>query len=265
MTPISPAIEIGFRCIRACSHIARIVPLVALALLIAVGFATPVAAAGENEHTSAVVGVVRDDATNLRSGPGRDYEQVARLDAGQQLQLFGRYQDWVQVAVAKVGKGWVQRDLLRLKTGQFDKLPVIKKAGNLIKAEKWLWPTRGSISSPFGRRTEPFKSFHNGIDIANRAGTPIRAVRSGTVIEAGWCSGFGYCVKVQHDQGFISVYGHLLRMPTVKRGEEVQAGQKIGLMGMSFDRKGGGYVTGVHLHFTLKLNGTVVNPLKYLP
>ena len=111
----------------------------------------------------------------------------------------------------------------------------------------------------------PFRSFHNGLDIANRKGTPIRAARAGVVIEAGWCSGYGYCVKIRHSGGFSTIYGHLKSQPVVSVGDEVAAGEVIGGMGMTFDRKGGGAVTGVHLHFTVMLNGKAVSPLKYLP
>jgi murein DD-endopeptidase MepM/ murein hydrolase activator NlpD len=129
----------------------------------------------------------------------------------------------------------------------------------------WVWPTRGSITSPFGWRFVPFRSFHDGLDIANVAGTPISAARAGKVIEAGWCSGFGYCVKINHGDGMVSIYGHMLRQPSVRVGQSVDAGDNIGLMGSSFDRSGGGYSTGVHLHFTVKINGSVVDPLKFLP
>jgi murein DD-endopeptidase MepM/ murein hydrolase activator NlpD len=107
--------------------------------------------------------------------------------------------------------------------------------------------------------------FHDGLDIANKAGTKVYAARAGTVSEAGWCSGFGYCVKIDHGDGVTTIYGHLLKRPPVRRGEAVSAGDMIGLMGSTYDASGGGYSTGVHLHFTIKVNGKAVNPLKFLP
>jgi murein DD-endopeptidase MepM/ murein hydrolase activator NlpD len=106
---------------------------------------------------------------------------------------------------------------------------------------------------------------HNGVDIANRKWTPITAARAGTVIEAGWCSGYGYCVRIAHGDGFVTEYGHLAAHPRVRRGQRVGAGTLIGSMGSTYDRRGGGYSTGVHLHFTVKRYGLAINPLKYLP
>jgi murein DD-endopeptidase MepM/ murein hydrolase activator NlpD len=107
--------------------------------------------------------------------------------------------------------------------------------------------------------------FHNGIDFANVAGTPIYAARYGRVFEAGWCSGFGYCVRIDHGGGVISIYGHMLKRPVVQVGNIVDMGDLIGLMGSTYDAAGGGFSTGVHLHLTIKINGKYVDPLKYLP
>ncbi len=85
------------------------------------------------------------------------------------------------------------------------------------------------------------------------------------MIETGWCSGYGYCVKLDHGGGFTSEYGHLDGEPPVQLGQQVSAGTIIGLMGTTYDLEGGAYSTGVHLHFTIKRNGAPVDPLKYLP
>jgi murein DD-endopeptidase MepM/ murein hydrolase activator NlpD len=61
------------------------------------------------------------------------------------------------------------------------------------------------------------------------------------------------------------VYGHLLKKPPVRPGDVVDMGDFIGLMGSSYDAAGGGYSTGVHLHFTIKVGGKAVDPMKYLP
>ncbi|KPV53506.1 hypothetical protein SE17_09295 [Kouleothrix aurantiaca] len=83
--------------------------------------------------------------------------------------------------------------------------------------------------------------------------------------ESGWCSGFGYCVKIDHGGGVVTIYGHMIKKPPVKVGQVVDVGDLIGYMGSTFDRSGGGYSTGVHLHFTVKVNGKAVNPLQFLP
>lgn len=221
---------------------------------------------GEDQiaHLSAVsAGIVRESDTNLRTGPGRDYPRVGYLEAGRRLELLGRYKDWVKLEAGSLGIGWVRGDLIGLTSADLDALP--EDTDFPPPPPVWVWPARGTFTSAFGWRSVPFRSFHDGIDIANSAGTYIYAARTGRVIEAGWCSGFGYCVKIDHGDGMSSTYGHMLKQPVVSAGQTVEVGQHIGYMGSTFDRSGGGYSTGVHLHFTVKLNGMAVNPLNYLP
>lgn len=208
-------------------------------------------------------GVVQETDTNLRSGPSRDYPRLGTLDAGRRLKLLARHEQWVKVEDAAGQTGWVRGDLLGLTDETLSGLPATNDFPP--PPVRWMWPTRGEITSPFGWRRQPWRMFHDGLDIANSAGTKIYAARSGRVFEAGWCSGFGYCVKIDHGDGFTTIYGHMLKRPVVRAGNTVDAGDLIGLMGSSFDRAGGGYSTGVHLHFTVKLNGKAVNPLKFLP
>ncbi|HEU5088111.1 MAG TPA: M23 family metallopeptidase, partial [Roseiflexaceae bacterium] len=210
-----------------------------------------------------VAGAIHENDTNMRSGPGRDYDRIAYLDAGTSLEPLARHADWIKVSSSQFGPGWVRSDMLALSEQAIAALP--ETSDFPPPPPRWIWPTYGQMTSSFGWRREPYRSFHNGLDIANRAGTPIVAARSGVVFEAGWCSGFGYCVKIDHGGGVSTIYGHMLRKPFVVAGEKVEAGDRIGLMGSTFDRAGGGYSTGVHLHFTVKVNGQVVDPLKYLP
>ncbi len=208
-------------------------------------------------------GTVRESETNLRAGPGRAYEKIGVLDAGRRLKLLARHDAWVKVEDGAGQTGWVRSDLLGLseaalsgvaETNDFPALPPV-----------WSWPTQGQITSSFGWRRAPFRSFHDGLDIANAAWTKIYAARSGEVYESGWCSGFGYCVKIDHGGGVVTIYGHMIKKPPVKVGQVVDVGDLIGYMGSTFDRSGGGYSTGVHLHFTVKVNGKAVNPLQFLP
>ncbi|GAB4194359.1 MAG: hypothetical protein OHK0022_10240 [Roseiflexaceae bacterium] len=208
-------------------------------------------------------GVVREGETNLRSGPARGYPRVASLDAGDVLRPIARHAEWLKVSAGTAGEGWVRADLLDISPGVVAVLPETNDFPPL--PPRWVWPARGRLTSPFGWRRIPFRSYHDGIDIANAAGTKIFAARAGTVTEAGWCSGFGYCVKINHGEGIVTIYGHLLKRPPVVAGDKVEAGDLIGLMGSTYDRSGGGYSTGVHLHFTIKINGKAVDPLLYLP
>jgi murein DD-endopeptidase MepM/ murein hydrolase activator NlpD len=113
------------------------------------------------------------------------------------------------------------------------------------------------LSSPFGLRTDPLgggAGFHPGVDLAARAGTPIRAVADGTVITAGDCGGYGNCVVIDHGVSLATLYGHQ-SLVLVAVGQPVVAGQVIGLVGST------GRSTGPHLHFELRLNGIPIDPL----
>lgn len=119
----------------------------------------------------------------------------------------------------------------------------------------FVWPTHGGvITSPFGMR---WGSLHPGIDIGVPIGTPVYAADSGTVIAAGWESGYGKRVMIAHGDGLVTLYGHLSSI-RVKPGQQVKRGQVVGLSGMS------GNATGPHLHFEVRVDGTPVNPTRYL-
>jgi murein DD-endopeptidase MepM/ murein hydrolase activator NlpD len=116
-------------------------------------------------------------------------------------------------------------------------------------------PAHGVLTSGFGVR---WGAFHEGIDIANAIGTPIYAVAAGTVIDAGPAQGFGLWVRIRHDDGSISVYGHLYDF-FVSVGERVPAGMQIARMGNRGDS------TGPHLHFEIHPGGgAAVDPLPWL-
>jgi murein DD-endopeptidase MepM/ murein hydrolase activator NlpD len=118
-----------------------------------------------------------------------------------------------------------------------------------------IWPAKGPISSPFGYR---WGALHAGIDIDSGYGAPIVAAKSGTVIMAGWNGGYGNCTIIDHGGGFSTLYGHQSRM-LVSEGQSVKQGQLIGYTGAT------GNVTGPHLHFETRVNGTPQNPVPFLP
>ncbi len=124
----------------------------------------------------------------------------------------------------------------------------------------YIYPVWGRISSGFGRRKAPKRgasTFHKGVDFAVPIGTAVMASCGGTVTRAGWGSGYGYCVYIQHPNGWSTRYGHLSKV-LVKAGQTVSQGQKIALSGNT------GVSTGPHLHFEILIGGGQVNPLKYL-
>lgn len=118
-----------------------------------------------------------------------------------------------------------------------------------------VWPATGQLSSPFGPR---WGRMHEGMDIADRPGTPIVAALPGTVSFAGWYGGYGNLVRIDHGNGLETRYGHM-RAILVAVGQPVAAGQQIGEMGTT------GSSTGTHLHFEVRLGGTPYNPLPTLP
>jgi murein DD-endopeptidase MepM/ murein hydrolase activator NlpD len=118
----------------------------------------------------------------------------------------------------------------------------------------------GRITSYFGRRTAPTKgasSYHKAIDWGTPVGTSVMASSGGTVTKAGWGSGYGYCVYIQHPDGTETRYAHLSKV-LVSAGQTVKQGQKIALSGNT------GVSTGPHLHFEIRINGVAVDPLNYL-
>ncbi|MEF3273595.1 MAG: peptidoglycan DD-metalloendopeptidase family protein [Chloroflexus sp.] len=211
------------------------------------------------QRTAEPVGVILADETNVRNGPSTEHARLAQLAAGRQVALRGRYNDWLKIEIGNVA-GWVRSDLLAVDPAQVAALPEVRDFPP--PPPRWVWPARGVVTSGFGPR---WGGFHNGIDIANVAWTPIVAASRGVVYKAGWCSGYGYCVKIRHPGGIETIYGHLIAQPVVRAGQEVSTGQLIGYMGSTYDRAGGGFSTGVHLHFTILVNGRAVNPLRYLP
>lgn len=118
----------------------------------------------------------------------------------------------------------------------------------------------GRLSSGFGRRSAPTKgasTYHKGIDWATPVGTAVMASCAGTVVRAGWGSGYGYVIYIDHPDGRQTRYGHLSKI-LVKVGDTVSQGEKIALSGNT------GRSTGAHLHFEILINGSQVNPLQYL-
>jgi murein DD-endopeptidase MepM/ murein hydrolase activator NlpD len=138
-----------------------------------------------------------------------------------------------------------------------------KRKGPLsIAAElrNFTWPLRGRITSGFGNRTDPIygqKQFHCGIDISANVGTPVHASGDGRVIFNGWKPGYGNCVIIRHNGGYISVYAHNSKN-SVSVDSEVKRGDLIAYSGMT------GAVTGAHLHFEIRKYVNPLNPLRFL-
>ncbi|MDX3805940.1 M23 family metallopeptidase [Bosea thiooxidans] len=118
----------------------------------------------------------------------------------------------------------------------------------------------GELRSGFGMRYHPimrYSKMHTGIDWANKIGTPILAAGNGTVLKAGWSSGYGKHTEIQHANGYVTTYSHQSNFATgIVPGAKVRQGQVIGYLGST------GLSTGPHLHYEVLVNGNFVNPLK---
>ncbi|HKG17814.1 MAG TPA: peptidoglycan DD-metalloendopeptidase family protein [Solirubrobacteraceae bacterium] len=121
---------------------------------------------------------------------------------------------------------------------------------------QFIWPVNGPITSPFCERRS-WESCHPGIDIGVGSGTAIHAAASGVVAMAGPAGGYGNYTCIQHGGGISTCYGHQSSIQ-VSVGQHVRQGQVIGLSGCT------GLCFGAHLHFEVRANGGVVNPLNYL-
>lgn len=120
------------------------------------------------------------------------------------------------------------------------------------------WPVDGPMTSPYGLRLRGWKpGLHHGVDVAVPEGTPIRAMRRGRVIRAGWASGYGWMVMIDHGNQVLSLYAHLSEI-RVREGERVDGRQVIGLSGKS------GNASGPHLHFEIWRRGWPEDPVMLL-
>ena len=124
-----------------------------------------------------------------------------------------------------------------------------------------IWPTHGTTTSEFGE--DRITHTHNGIDIANITGTPIYATADGTVIAVGSSGNFGKRIMIYHgtdESGttYVTIYAHLSQF-SVSVGDKITQGTLIALMGST------GYSTGPHLHYEIRVNGSLINPRYFLP
>jgi murein DD-endopeptidase MepM/ murein hydrolase activator NlpD len=123
-----------------------------------------------------------------------------------------------------------------------------------------IWPTQGWVTSGYGYRASPFtgrRTFHAGLDIASDLGTAIVAPARGRVIFAGRKGPLGKTIVIDHGFGLRTSYGHTAEF-YVKRGQEIERGQRIASVGST------GRSTGPHVHYTVEVRGRSVNPSNYI-
>jgi murein DD-endopeptidase MepM/ murein hydrolase activator NlpD len=130
-----------------------------------------------------------------------------------------------------------------------------------LAATPSIMPTQGWLSSAFSAmRNHPILHLarpHEGIDVSAPMGSPIEAPAAGVVTDAGWETGYGNTITINHGFGIVTKFAHASKL-LVKTGQRVSRGQRIALVGNS------GLATGPHLHYEVHVNGKPVDPLKYV-
>jgi len=153
------------------------------------------------------------------------------------------------------------KDLL---TGLEDRLDSVRsdvnKRNQLAAATPSIWPTHGWLSSSMGNRADPLtgeKDFHPGLDISADRGDPVYVTADGKITNASVAGNYGNLVVVDHGFGLETRYGHLSAFK-VKLGQTVKRGDLVGAVGST------GRTTGSHLHYEVRANGRILNPLQLL-
>jgi murein DD-endopeptidase MepM/ murein hydrolase activator NlpD len=153
------------------------------------------------------------------------------------------------------------RDLLQgLESGLQVMRGDVDRRNRLAAATPSIWPTKGWLSSAMGKRNDPFtdeEKSHKGLDISADKGTPVYATADATVRTASYQGAYGNLVELDHGFGLETRYGHLSQF-SVKPGTRVKRGELIGKVGST------GRATGPHLHYEVRVNGRLLNPLQLL-
>jgi len=225
-----------------------------------------------------VIDTARTAATQqeeLRANAERDIAEVERLEqvleeeqveleaawevrAKARDALDARLDEWSDVITE-----WenIEQDLTDFIVFEQAKLDIQSQLDAVRSAEGYVWPTAGGIGSYFGWRRHPilgYSRLHGGLDIGGRMNQPIIAAKEGIVILAGVNGGYGNTVIIDHGNGYASLYGHQSSFE-VRQGDFVETGQHIGNVGST------GLSTGPHLHFEIRVDGSVTDPLPFLP
>jgi murein DD-endopeptidase MepM/ murein hydrolase activator NlpD len=136
----------------------------------------------------------------------------------------------------------------------------VDRRNSLAAATPSIWPAHGWLSSSVGRRTDPINGgadYHQGLDISADAGSPVYATADGTVTIAAREGAYGNLITIDHGYGLETRYGHLSKYE-VRAGAKITRGQVIGRVGAT------GRATGPHLHYEVRVNGRLLNPLQLL-
>lgn len=161
-------------------------------------------------------------------------------------------------AVSETNGKKISETIVKKEVTEKAKTEITRKGTKVIPSQgsgTYSWPADGGyISSKQGQR---WGKLHKGIDIARPTTRTITAADHGIIETAGNSGGYGNKITINHNNGYKTVYAHLDSID-VKAGQKIEKGMKIGMMGST------GHSTGVHLHFEIYKNGSLVNPLNYI-
>jgi murein DD-endopeptidase MepM/ murein hydrolase activator NlpD len=156
--------------------------------------------------------------------------------------------------------GLLRNVLEGLQSRLHDVRNMVERRNALAEATPLIWPAQGWITSRMGMRQDPVTGgddFHPGLDIAGEKGQPIYVTAAGQVTQAEYQGAYGNLVVVDHGFGLETKYGHLSSF-SVKPGQTVKRGDVLGRLGAT------GRATGYHLHYEVRANGRLLNPLQLL-
>ena len=226
----------------------------------------------ELNMTLAELEIKKAENERLAQAKGVQMEKFAALikEAGNKISEYdleiGKKEQYIDQLIAAAEKAERERREREAREAAARLANQANQTGQIVTGKAsaagmiWPMPSSSRITSGFGYRSEVMYgsgTFHNGIDIAVNAGTPIIAAKAGRVIGAGYHYSMGNHVIIDHGGGVYTVYMNASRL-LVSVGQEVSRGQTIALVGST------GMSTGPHLHFSVKINGAYVNPLKYV-
>ena len=218
---------------------------------------------------------LEEELQALRLSNNNLHEQIARLDEEKSALLeevndkSNKISRLMETMLSTIGSDVKVEESILNTGGPFMQLPSTNPDDLVFLADQFLdmiqyiplgAPVSGVITSKFGRRIDPINSkpaFHNGIDIKGKMGSDVKATADGIVFEAGDNRGDGRFVTLEHNNGFRTTFCHFKKI-LVKKGERVDRGQTIGLLGNS------GRSTGPHVHYEITYENTPVNPLRYM-
>lgn len=193
-----------------------------------------------------------------------DVDFNAKVQPGDALELFYTDADGAgtpKILYASLKTGNTQREFFRFRTPDDNVTDFYDPFGQSAKKFLIRKPLNGGkFRSGFGMRRHPiykYTKMHRGVDWAAPRGTPILAAGNGIVKKAGWSSGYGRRVELQHTNGYKTTYNHMTKFAKgIKQGARVSQGQIIGYVGST------GLSTGPHLHYEVLVNGRYVDPMR---